>query len=492
MAEQGGRWLVFGASGYIGSHLVPRLLDESRPVRAAARNLPALEARGWEGAELMAADALDPQTLGPVLEGVDVAYYLVHSMTAGKGFGERDRQAARNFARAAAANGVRRILYLGGLVPEGARNEHIVSRRDTGEELRRGRVPVTEIRAGIIVGPGSAAFEVMRDLVLHLPVMPAPRWVRSRSPPIALDNLIIYLAVLPLVPEAAGRVYDAAGAETLSYEEMMREMAAAAGRPPPRIVPVPFLTPRVSSYFMHLVTTVPTGIARALVEGLRHDFRADDAELRRLVPQHLLGFREAVEAAFRAEREHRVVSRWTEGAFMIRQRRLDYAYYAKRASGSASTGAAPEDVWPVIESIGGANRYFAFDGLWTLREVLDWIAGGPGLNRRRRHPTELRVGDAVDSWKVIGLEPERRLTLQFGMKAPGAGVLELEVEPQGEGSRITATAYWHPAGVLGILYWYSLAPAHKMIFERMTSEIGRRAERRARRRTRVLPQPPQP
>jgi uncharacterized protein YbjT (DUF2867 family) len=475
-----GLCLVFGASGYIGSHLVPRLLDEAIPVRASSRSRDALAARGWDAAELVQADALEPGSLDAVLDGVRVAYYLVHSMGAGKDFGRLDLEAAANFAAAAEAAGVERIVYLGGLVPADADSEHIVSRRDTGDQLRRGKVPVTEIRAGIIVGPGSAAFEVMRDLVYHLPLMVTPRWVQAKSPPIALDNLLMYLVRLPQIEEAEGRVFEAGGAETLTYAQMMRVLAEVGGKRPPLIIPVPVLTPKLSSYWLRLITSVPTNIARALIEGLKHDFTADDAELRRLVPQHLLGFREAVEAVFAAERASEpVVARWVEGAFAVRQQRIDYAYYAKRAGASAETTASPAAVWELVSAIGGDNGYYYLNGLWQLRELLDWIAGGPGRRHGRRHPAELRVGDQIDSWRVLGLEPERRLSLAFGMRAPGAGMLEFVLEPlDNGGTRLSITAYWHPAGVWGLLYWYAFAPAHGVVFSGTAREICRRAEQR--------------
>ena len=473
--------LVFGASGYIGTNLVPRLLAAGVPVRVSSRQPQVLEARGWPGVEIVAADALDPATLPGALAGIGIAYYLVHSMGAGRDFGRLDLEAAANFAAAAEAAGVERICYLGGLVPEGATSEHIVSRRDTGEVLRRGKVPVTEIRAGIIVGPGSAAFEVMRDLVYHLPVMVTPRWVRAKSPPIALDNLLEYLIRAPALPETAGGIYNAAGPEELTYAAMMRVLAQVAGRRPPWIIPVPVLTPRLSSHWLRFVTSVPTNIARALIEGLKHDFTADPEPLARLVPQRLLGFRESVEAAFAAERNAQVQARWTEGAFNMRQGRIDYAYYAKRAGGSAVARASPASVWALVAAIGGDNRYYYLNALWSLRETMDWALGGRGLNHGRRHPTEVRVGDKIDSWEVIGVEPERRLTLSFGMRAPGAGVLEFEIEPLSEGrTRVTATAYWHPAGVWGLMYWLSMEPAHRVIFQGLTREIARRAEARER------------
>jgi uncharacterized protein YbjT (DUF2867 family) len=471
--------LVFGATGYIGSHLVAYLRTANTPVRAAARSTEALDARNWVGVETVSADALRPETLPAALAGIDVAYYLVHSMGAGRNFGTLDLRAARHFAAAAADAGVRRIVYLGGLVPPNAHSEHIVSRSRTGDVLREGTVPVTEIRAGIIVGPGSAAFEVMRDLVFHLPVMVTPRWVRTESPPIALGNLLCYLAGVARRPDAAGRVFDAAGPEYLTYAAMMRIMADVAGIRQPRIVPVPLLTPRLSSYWLHLITSVPTPIARALIEGMRQDFRADAAPLQQLIPQTLLDFRASVMAAFAAERERTVASRWTEGAFAFRDYRPDYGYYAKRAGGSAIAKASPEAVWRVVSSIGGDNRYYFANSLWRIRELIDCLVGGQGMCHGRRDPVELRVGDTIDSWRVIAMEPQRRLTLFFGMRAPGAGVLEFALKPVANGCELTATAHWHPAGAPGLVYWYALVPAHAFMFSGMTRAIARLAEARA-------------
>ena len=445
-------------------------------MRAASRNRKVLEARGWEGVEVRAADALKPETLAEAVAGMDVAYYLVHSMSAGAAFGRLDLEAAGHFARACAAAGVKRIVYLGGLVPEGANSEHLLSRRDTGERLRAHPVPVTEIRAGIILGPGSAAFEVMRDLVLHLPVMVTPRWVRARSPPIALDNLLRYLVEAPGIPEMAGGTYDAAGPETLTYEAMMRAICRILGRREPWILPVPVLTPELSAYWLKFVTAVPANIARALIGGLKHDFAADDAALRALIPQRLLGFDESVRAALASEARHAVASRWTEGAFMFRDHRPDYAYYAKRAGAGIRTPASARALWRVIAAIGGKNRYYACDFLWTLRELADWMVGGVALNRGRRDPDEVRVGDVIDSWRVTSAEPERRLTLTFGMKAPGAGVLEFEIEETAPGERrLAMTAYWHPAGVWGLAYWFAMFPAHRVLFGAMVKGIDRRA-----------------
>jgi uncharacterized protein YbjT (DUF2867 family) len=474
-SERAPHALVFGASGYIGTNLVPRLIAEGWRVRAAARNPRVLEARHWP-VEQVAADALQPETLPAALAGIDIAYYLVHSMASGDKFGALDLQAADHFAQAAAQAGVKRIVYLGGLVPRDADSEHLVSRKLTGDHLRAGSVPVTEVRAGIIVGPGSAAYEVIRDLVNNLPLMTTPRWVQSRSSPIALSNLLEYLVGVATLPQAAGRVLDAGGPEYMSYEQLMREYGEVVGKRP-RIVRVPVLTPSLSAYWLALVTTVPASIARALIGGLKHDIPAHDEEIRALVPQRLLTFKESVQAAMEAERNHTVAARWTEGALMFRGGRHDYAFYAKRASGSAVAAASPQAVWNVASSLGGEVGYFYGGILWTIREWADWLVGGPGLTKGRRHPTELRVGDTIDYWTVLALEPPRRLTLNFDMKAPGNGVLEFEIEPvDPQHTRVTITAYWHPAGIWGLIYWWILVPSHLFIFKGMTREIARRAQ----------------
>ena len=473
-----GTHTVFGATGYVGTHLVNYLRAAGRKVRAVARNKALLDSRDWPEVERIAADALRPDTLDAALEGADVAYYLVHSMAAGQNFGRLDLEAAENFAAAAARTGVRRIIYLGGLIPPGAQSEHLLSRRDTGERLRAGTVPVTEIRAGIIVGPGSAAYEVIRDLVNALPVMVTPTWVQSRSSPIALDNLLHYLLRVADIEEAANAIFDAAGPEYLTYEAMMRQFGAIVGRTP-LIIRVPVLTPTLSSYWLGLITAVPTSIARALIGGLKHDIPADSARLRQLVPQTLLTFQESVTAALEAERRNAVAARWAEGALMFRNYRQDHAYYAKREGASIVTAASPRSLWQVVSQLGGDTGYYYMDSLWRLRAILDWLAGGPGLSKGRRHPTDIRLGDRIDYWTVLSLESQRHLTLNFGMRAPGSGVLEFDIAPQANGhSRLTITAYWHPHGFWGLSYWYAMVPAHQFIFKGMVRSIARLAEAR--------------
>jgi uncharacterized protein YbjT (DUF2867 family) len=462
--------LVLGASGYVGSHLVPRLIERGYRVRASARDRDVLAARGWD-CDIIESDALRPETLAVALDGVDIAYYLVHSMGAGRGFAERDRRAAENFRAAAEAAGVRRIIYLGGLQPADAVSEHLASRRETGERLRAGSVPVTELRAGIIVGPGSAAFEVIRDLVLHLPLMITPRWVRSRTQPIALDDLIEYLVRVPEVEESTGRTYDVAGSETLSYEQMLQTFARVVGKRI-RILPVPVLTPRLSSYWLDLVTAVPASVARPLIDGLRHDLLADDEAIRRLIPIPLRNYEEAVRAALAAERADAVTARWAEGSLVLRRHRQDIAFYSKRLTARGDADASATDLWERVASVGGTRGWYYRGWLWRLRGLLDRLIGGVGMRRGRRHPVDVRIGDAIDFWRVVGVKPGRRLVLVAEMKLPGSASLELEVEPRGEQrSLLTTTARFHPAGVSGLLYWYALWPVHGKLFRGMTNAI---------------------
>ena len=469
------RVLVLGASGYIGSHLIPRLVERGHEVRAAGRRPETLQGRDWTGVETVRADALGPESLGRALEGIELVYYLIHSMASGKSFPELDRRAAMNVREAAERAGVGRIVYLGGLQPREAASMHLASRMETGTVLRDGSVAVTEGRAGIIVGPGSAAFEVIRDLVYHLPVMVTPRWVDSLTQPIALDDLLEYLLRLPDTETPGDHTYDVGGPEALRYRDLLSRFAGVIGKRL-LIVPVPVLTPRLSSYWLNLVTAVPSNVARPLIDGLKHDLVADPRrDLSNRIRLTLHSYDEAIRAALDAESAADVPARWTEGSFAMRDHRPDISFYSRGERVERSCDASPEAVWKVVSAIGGANGWYYADPLWNLRGVLDRLVGGVGRRRGRRPPIELRVGDAVDFWRVVGIEPDRRLTLLAEMRLPGTAALEFEVFPDGHGSRLVTAAYFHPAGAVGLLYWYALWPFHKRIFRGLAEAIIRRS-----------------
>ncbi len=485
-----GRILILGASGYVGGHLAPRLASQGLEVRAAARRIDALRARNWDSVECVRADALEPDSLRQALDGIEVAYYLVHSMASGGDFSELDRRAAANFRDAAAEAGVRRIIFLGGLQPSHGASPHLASRMETGDILRDGPTPVTELRAGIVVGPGSAAFEVIRDLVYHLPIMLAPRWVRSRSQPIALDDLMDYLiGLLNVEEDGRSHIYDAVGPETLSYGELLRQFGAVVGRPV-RIVPLPVLSPRLSSYWLDLVTAVPASIARPLIDGLKHDLVSERPdELRALIPTRRLSYAQAVAQALAEEQSHALSIRWTEGGFRYRRQRHDVSWFDKSVRVEVTASRSADAVWADITSIGGERGWYYATWLWRLRGAVDRLLGGVGMRRGRRHPTELRVDDPLDFWRVAAVEPNRSLTLVAEMKLPGSAVLELSVEPDGEGSTARLQAHFHPAGSWGLIYWYALWPVHMLIFRRLAEAIAEgvrpRADAdRARRATR--------
>lgn len=469
--------LVFGASGYVGRHLVPRLQRDGQRVRAAARRRGPMEAEGWRGVEIVEADALSPGTLDAALAGVETAWYLVHSMAAGSDFPARDRRAAANFAAAAARAGLRRIVYLGGLAPAEADTAHLASRIETGEILRAGPVPVTELRAGIIVGPGSAAFEVMRDLVAHLPVMITPRWIRASSPPVALDELLDDLVALARLEVAAGQIYEAGGPECLTYDRMMRSLARSLGRREPVIIPVPVLTPNLSSYWMALVSATPAPVARALISGLKYDLTADDQALRALLPHPRIGFDEAVRRVFEAERKILATDRLREGAFNLRGHRHDISFYGKTLQAGADSAADPAAVWQALSQIGTARTgYFRRTWLWRLRRRLDRLAGGQDAGPRPPD-APLAPGLRFDFWQVLACAPGRRLVLLGQLVAPAGGGMQFDLTPRpGGGCRLTATIQVHPAGFAGLIYWYLLAPLHALALRGTVVGICRAAE----------------
>ena len=465
---------VFGASGYVGSNLVPELIAAGHSVRAVARSREILNAREWRGVELYEADVLDKESLHESLTDCDIAIYLIHSMGAGKNFEHLDRVAADNFSKAAADNHVSRIIYLGGIQPSDEGTPHLRSRAETGKFLRRGSVPVTELRAGMVVGAGSAAFEVIRDIVYHLPVMITPKWVNSRSQPIALDALLWYLVKVIETPETAGNTYNVIGPEVLKYKELIHQFAESVGLKR-HLIPVPVISPRLSSYWLDLVTAVPANVARPLIDGLKHDLIADETDIQRILPRELTSYKDAIHKALEGEKLTEMPARWTEGAIHFGGFHPEYSFYSKKEIAKVHATVRADSIWSVVQAVGANNGWYALNWLWQLRGILDRLIGGVGMRRGRRHPSAIRVGDAIDFWRVVAVEPGRRLTLLAEMKLPGSAVLEFGIDSNSDESSLTTSAYFHPAGVFGLLYWYILTPIHPAIFRGMTQAIVRQA-----------------
>ncbi len=474
--KETGAILVLGASGYIGQHLTPRLSAAGHHVIAAARRLEWLQKQNWPGVECRYADLAKPHTLSAALAGIDTVYYLVHSMGDGDDFVEREVQAARNLRDALRKQPVKHIVFLSSLQPpqEERSSAHLIARKLTADTLREAGIPVTELRAGIIVGAGSAAFEVMRDMVYNLPVLTPPRWVRSRTTPIALENLLVYLVGLGEKPASEHRTFEAAGPEVLSYQQQFERFMAISGRHRP-LIPIPFPTRWISVWFLNVITSVPPTIARALIQGLKHDLLANDAPLRALIPQTLISFDDAVRTTLEEEKQLVNSQDWGYDALAFARWRPEYGYYPKQAGCTVHTTASSAALWEVVNQIGGPKGYFFGNGLWKTRAFLDLLVGHK-LDKGRPAHADLQVGDKVDSWKVIIVEPQKELTMLFGMKAPGLGRLSFTIRDEGEKRSLDVRAWWHPHGTPGLLYWLLMIPAHLFIFRGMARSIVRLAQ----------------
>ena len=477
--------LVTGATGYVGGRLVPRLLDAGRRVRVLVRDPRRMQGRAWAGRVAVASgDVLRPETLSEALAGVDVAYYLVHSMAKGEGFHERDLQAARAFGRAAAAARIGRIVYLGGLGdPAADLSQHLRSRQETGEALREAGVPVTEFRAAVVVGSGSISFEMIRYLTERLPVMVCPQWVYTRVQPIAVDDLLRYLVAALDVPDSVGRIVEVGGSDVLTYGEMMLGYARARGLWR-HLQPVPVLTPTLSSYWVHLVTPIPSVIARPLIEGLRNETIVRDRGALDLFPAiHPVDYETSVRAAVASLDTGEVETRWADALVTsggdVQPRVLTTQEGKLIERRQAVVAATPQETFAVLQTIGGRRGYRAWDWAWQLRGAADRLVGGAGLRRGRRDPDEVRVGDALDFWRVEAVEPDRLLRLRAEMKVPGTAWLQFETLPHDDGTLLVQTAYFAPRGVPGLAYWYVLLPVHSRIFSGMIAALAAEASRPA-------------
>ena len=477
--------LVAGATGYVGGRLIPALLEAGYTVRAMGRSLEKLACRPWgrhPKVELAKGDVLDRKSLETALSGCWAAYYLVHSMIAQKQkFVEADRRAAQNMVSAAEFAGIERMIYLGGLAEKknGSLSKHLRSRIEVADILQSGRVPVTDLRAPMILGSGSASFEILRYLVERLPVMITPRWVRSLNQPIAIRNVVNYLVGCLEHDETIGQTYDIGGPDVLAYRDLLDIYVQEAKLPKRWIIPVPVLTPTLSAYWIHLISPVPHSIALPLTEGLSSNAVCSDKRIQTIIPQKLLSPREAIRTALDKIIQEQVDTCWADSGDIITP---EWAHCgdADWAGGSimecgyrVRINATPEDVWLPISRIGGQKGYYYANSLWWLRGLMDRLVGGVGLRRGRRHPIELRVGDALDFWRVLDVAPKERLVLLAEMKVPGEALLEFKIYPKGnQYTDVQMLSRFLPKGLWGMLYWYSLYPFHEIIFFGMLKKIA--------------------
>jgi uncharacterized protein YbjT (DUF2867 family) len=477
--------LVTGATGYVGGRLVPRLLEKGYRVRAMARSTAKLTSLPWADHpdfEIVAGDVQDKESLIKATQGCGAAYYLVHSMrSGGKDFADLDRKAANNTVAAAAQGKLNRIVYLGGLgVEEQHLSKHLRSRLEVAQILQSGPVPTTFLRAAMILGSGSASFELLRYLAEKLPVMITPKWVNTLVQPIAIRNVLNYLIGCLEHKETRGETFDIGGPDVLTYRKLFDIYAEEAHLPKRIIIPVPVLSPRLSSYWIHLFTPVHVSLARALAEGLQNTVVCRDNRIRSIIPQELLTSREAIRLALERIQQGRVETCWTDAGYVCPPEwvQIGDASYAGGTILDCSyrmyLKSTPMEIWQLVSNLGGETGYYYADGLWVLRGWLDTLVGGVGLRRGRRHPITIRPGDAVDFWRVLEADPPRRLLLLAEMKLPGAATLEFRIVPHADGHcELQQISRFMPRGLFGILYWYSLYPFHRHIYKGMLKTISK-------------------
>ncbi len=480
-AHSSRRVLVTGATGYVGGRLVPRLLASGHQVVCLVRDPRKLESRPWSSHRnltVVQSDLSDEDVLVQALDSCEAAYYLIHSMlAAGSAYRSKDLELARRFAAAAATAGVERIIYLGGLGETGPDlSAHLGSRRDVETALESGGVPVTVLRAAMIIGSGSASFEILRYLVERLPVMITPRWVRTRCQPIGIRDVLKYLETCLEVTETRGRTLDIGGPEVLNYQEILQIMASSLGLPRRRVFPVPVLTPRLSSLWIHLVTPLSARIARPLAEGLRNPVVCRNEDAVRLMPFPRQTVGEAIAAAVTLPNLEAPETKWSDAGVVPGD--PDWAGGTSyRDSRSILINAPALEVFRTVSRVGGKDGWFGGNWLWRLRGVLDKLVGGPGLARGRRNAAELAYGDAVGFWRVIVAEPNRLLSLRSEMRLPGVAELDFRITQTASGkSRLEQTARFRPRGLGGLVYWAAVAPLHGIVFHGMLKGIRARAE----------------
>ncbi len=477
--------LVTGATGYIGGRLTPKLVQRGHRVRVLVRNADRIRARPWsDQVEVAVGDVLAPETLPAAMTGVDCAYYLIHSMSGGAGFHDLDLTAARNFATAAQQAGVRRIVYLGGLGDASTDlSQHLRSRQETGRALREIGVPVTEFRAAVIVGAGSISFEMIRYLVERLPVMICPKWVYSQVQPIGIEDLLEYLLAGMTAAESADKIIEVGGKDVTTYKGMMLGYAAARGLKR-LLIPVPVLTPRLSSYWVHWMTPIHANISGPLINGLRNEVVVTNTVARTLFPQiEPRTYAGAIRAVIEDVDAGRVETAWSDALGMTSAQYSDVSLQVREGMiferRRRTVDAPVKDIYRVVAGIGGKRGWYFANWAWRIRGRLDRMLGGVGLRRGRRHPDTLRVGDSLDFWRVETCEPDHLIRLRAEMKLPGRAWLQYEMrEDQAGTTHLLQTAAFVPKGLGGLLYWYGLYPIHAWIFRGLINEIANRARSR--------------
>jgi len=481
-AASGDLVLLTGATGYVGGRLLLLLEQRNIRVRCLTRRPEALQGRAGLRAEVVAGDVLDRPSLDAALSGIDTAYYFVHSMGAVGDFQKLDQLSAMNFAQAASAAGVRRIIYLGGLGDSDQNlSKHLRSRQETGDTLRAHHPQVIEFRASIVIGSGSLSFEMIRALVERLPIMICPRWVQVKAQPIAIEDLLEYLLAALAMPPGSSQIFEIGGPDQVSYSEIMQEYARQRGLRR-WMIPVPLLTPRLSSLWLGLVTPLYARIGKKLVESLRNPTLVSNTRGATTFSIRPLSFRDAIARALMNEDREFAETRWTDARSSAgAPRTWGGRQFGSRLvdSRTITVNVPPEEAFVPIRRIGGRTGWYYGNWLWSLRGLLDLIVGGVGVRRGRRDLENLRVGDPLDFWRVEAYEPCRRLLLQAEMKLPGRAWLEFEVTPSpGESghSIIRQTAIFDPLGIWGLFYWYGIFPLHALVFRGMLRNLARAAE----------------
>jgi uncharacterized protein YbjT (DUF2867 family) len=466
--------LLTGATGYIGGRLLHRLEGADRRVRCLTRRPEALVGRVGPSTQVVAGDLLDRESLAAALSGVRTAYYLVHSMGAPGDFEELDRRAAINFARAARDAGVGRMVYLGGLGSGDDLSAHLASRHEVGDILRNSGVATIELRASIVIGPGSASFETVRALVERLPAIPAPCWVETAAQPIAIEDVVDYLLAALTLDDTTGTVVEIGGGDRVTYAEVMREYARQRKLRRP-VLPIPLVTRRAWRPFLALLMPAYGRIAAAMVESLRNETVVQGTGAHEAFSIKPRGLAEAIERALAGEDHQFAETRWSDALAPMPTSRWGGIPFSRRLVSSrvVCVRPRPDDVFAPIQRIGGPTGWYAVDWFWRLRGFFDRMRGGVGLRRGRRDPYDLRLGDTIDFWRVERLEPGRRLLLAAEMKIPGRLWLQFDVEADNDGAQIRQTTIFDPAGYVGLLYWYLLYPIHHRIFGAMLRGLRR-------------------